>query len=204
MDCSPPGSSVHGIFFFFFRQNTGAGCNFLLQGIFLTPGSEWASLASPAWVTTVPPGKPCNNQCPLFAACFPAVVRVPLPCPGMMPHSGGSPLHVDAPHLPVRWTPPAPVVWPRLPASCPPEFSVTAVSRIHTLGPHISPSRLSAGHLPSYYVPGRGESDYFSVFGGLCGWRRRRRIMSWTPGRGPSGGCTAPRGVHGSRPSSSE
>ena len=31
MDCSPPGSSVHGIFT---RKNTGVGCHFLLQGIF--------------------------------------------------------------------------------------------------------------------------------------------------------------------------
>ena len=29
MDCSPPGSSVHG-------KNTGVGCHSLLQGIFLT------------------------------------------------------------------------------------------------------------------------------------------------------------------------
>ena len=31
MDCSPPGSSVHGIL-----QNTGVGCHALLQGIFAT------------------------------------------------------------------------------------------------------------------------------------------------------------------------
>ena len=34
MDCSPPGSSVHGI-----CQNTGVCCHFLLQGIFPTQGS---------------------------------------------------------------------------------------------------------------------------------------------------------------------
>ena len=34
--CSPPGSSVHGIL----RKNTGAGCHFLLQRIFLTQGSN--------------------------------------------------------------------------------------------------------------------------------------------------------------------
>ena len=38
MDCSPPGSSVHGIF------QAGVlkwvGCHFLLQGIFLTQGSN--------------------------------------------------------------------------------------------------------------------------------------------------------------------
>ena len=33
MVCSPPGSSIHGIF-----QNTGVGCHFLLQGIFPTQG----------------------------------------------------------------------------------------------------------------------------------------------------------------------
>ena len=34
MDCSPPGSSVHGIFQA--GRNTEVGCHFLLQGIFLT------------------------------------------------------------------------------------------------------------------------------------------------------------------------
>ena len=33
MDCSPPGSSVHGDFP---GKNTGVGCHFFLQGIFLT------------------------------------------------------------------------------------------------------------------------------------------------------------------------
>ena len=33
MDCSPPGSSVHGILP---GKNTGVGCPALLQGIFLT------------------------------------------------------------------------------------------------------------------------------------------------------------------------
>ena len=35
MDCSLPGSSVHGIF-----QSTGVGCHFLLRGIFPTQGSN--------------------------------------------------------------------------------------------------------------------------------------------------------------------
>ena len=38
MNCSPPSSSVHGIFFS--GKNTGAGCHFFLQGIFLTQGSN--------------------------------------------------------------------------------------------------------------------------------------------------------------------
>ena len=37
MDCSPPGSSVQGIFL---SKNTGVGCHFLLQGTFLTQGSN--------------------------------------------------------------------------------------------------------------------------------------------------------------------
>ena len=35
VDCSPPGSSVHGIFL---GKNTGVGCHALLQGIFQTQG----------------------------------------------------------------------------------------------------------------------------------------------------------------------
>ena len=41
MDCSPPGSSVHGDFP---GKNTRVGCHFLLQGIFLTEGSNLLSL----------------------------------------------------------------------------------------------------------------------------------------------------------------
>ena len=37
MNCSLPGPSVHGIFQ---ARNTGVGCHFLLQGIFLTQGSN--------------------------------------------------------------------------------------------------------------------------------------------------------------------
>ena len=35
MDCSPPGSSIHGMFQ---AKNTGVGCHFLLQEMFLTQG----------------------------------------------------------------------------------------------------------------------------------------------------------------------
>ena len=41
MDCSPPGSSIHGIP----GQNTGVGCHSFLQRIFLTQGTDTASLA---------------------------------------------------------------------------------------------------------------------------------------------------------------
>ena len=40
MDCTPPGSSVHGDFS---SKNTGVGCHALLQGIFPTQGSNQVS-----------------------------------------------------------------------------------------------------------------------------------------------------------------
>ena len=46
MDCSPPGSSVHGGSP---GKNTGVGCHALLQGIFPTQGSN-SSLTPPALV----------------------------------------------------------------------------------------------------------------------------------------------------------
>ena len=46
MDCSPPGSYVHGIFP---GKNTGVGCHFLLQGIFPTQGSNLHLLCLLRW-----------------------------------------------------------------------------------------------------------------------------------------------------------
>ena len=50
MDCSPPGSSVHGIFP---GKNTGVGCPFLLLLLLLLllpdPGTELTSLTSPIY-----------------------------------------------------------------------------------------------------------------------------------------------------------
>ena len=45
MDCSPPGSSVHGILQ---EKNTGASCHALLQGIFPTQRSNLHLLGLPA------------------------------------------------------------------------------------------------------------------------------------------------------------
>ena len=45
-DYSPPGSSVHGIFQ---ARNTRVSCHFLLQGIFLTPGSNSGLLCLLHW-----------------------------------------------------------------------------------------------------------------------------------------------------------
>ena len=50
VDCSLPGSSVHGIL----QAPTGVGCHFLLQGIFLTQGSN----------PCLPPGKPISVLTP--------------------------------------------------------------------------------------------------------------------------------------------
>ena len=60
MDCSPPGSSVHGDSP---GKNTGVGCHALLQGIFLTQGSNCHLLQPPSpalagtFLPLAPPGK---------------------------------------------------------------------------------------------------------------------------------------------------
>ena len=46
MDCSPPGSFIHGDFP---GKNTGVGCHALLQGIFLTQGSNQCLLCLLHW-----------------------------------------------------------------------------------------------------------------------------------------------------------
>ena len=59
MNCSPPGSSCT---WDFPGKNTGVGCHFLLQGIFLTQGSNLHLLH---WqvgsLSTEPPGKPPSH-----------------------------------------------------------------------------------------------------------------------------------------------
>ena len=52
MDCSPPGSSVHG---HSPGKNTGVGCRFLLQGFFPTRGWNLCLLHC---IPSEPPGKP--------------------------------------------------------------------------------------------------------------------------------------------------
>ena len=58
IDCSPLGSSVHGILP---GKNTGVGCHFLLQGIFPSQESNWGRLLC-RWVLyqLSLPGKPCE------------------------------------------------------------------------------------------------------------------------------------------------
>ena len=60
MDCSPPGSSVHGDSP---GKSTGVGCHALLQGIFPTRDQTQVSCIAGRFFTTEPPGKPaCKNQ----------------------------------------------------------------------------------------------------------------------------------------------
>ena len=65
MDCSLPGSSVHGIL----QASTGGGCPFLLQGMFLTQGSNPHLLCLQHWqvnsLPLVPSGKlhACTRVC---------------------------------------------------------------------------------------------------------------------------------------------
>ena len=62
MDCSPPGSSVHGDSL---GKNSGVGCHFLLQGIFSTQGLNSLSLSLLHWqagsLPLAPPGKPLTT-----------------------------------------------------------------------------------------------------------------------------------------------
>ena len=55
MDCSPPGSSVHGIFS---GKNTGASCHFLLWGIFSTQRSNLHLLHLLHWQAGSLPAEP--------------------------------------------------------------------------------------------------------------------------------------------------
>ena len=58
MDCSPPGSSPWNSP----GKNTGMGSDFLLQGIFLTQGSNCVSCITGRCFTSEPPGKPHQRE----------------------------------------------------------------------------------------------------------------------------------------------
>ena len=62
MSCSPPGYPVHGDSP---GENTGVGCHALLQGIFLTQGSNPSLLCLLHWqvgsLPQAPPGKPLSD-----------------------------------------------------------------------------------------------------------------------------------------------
>ena len=81
MDCSPPGSSVHGLL----QITTGVGCHALFQGIFLTQGLNPSLLCLLHWqagsLPLVPPGKlhSYHSSCisKLSSLCF--IFRWPQP-----------------------------------------------------------------------------------------------------------------------------
>ena len=58
MDCSPPCSSVHGIFS---GKNTGVGCRFLFLLLLPDPGTELTSLTSPIYKVDKQQGPPYST-----------------------------------------------------------------------------------------------------------------------------------------------
>ena len=77
MDCSPPGSSVHGDSP---GKNTGVGCHAHLQGIFLTQGSNLGLLHWQA--DSLPSEPPC---------CCAAAAKLLQSCPTLHDPIDGSP-----------------------------------------------------------------------------------------------------------------
>ena len=71
IDCSPPGSSVHGDSP---GENTGVGCHALLQGIFPTQGSKLWVLYLLYWqvgsLPLGPPEKPIYINCMTYFKIF--------------------------------------------------------------------------------------------------------------------------------------
>ena len=103
MDCSLPGSSVHG---HSPGKNTGAVCHALLQGIFTTEGIEprCPTLQADSLVSETP-GKRCkinseNNltMCPIMLGCSCLVAKLCLtPCDPMECSLPSSSVHEDFP-----------------------------------------------------------------------------------------------------------
>ena len=85
VDCSPPGSSVHGDSP---GNNTGVDCYALLQGIFPTQGSNLHLLHLLHWqVGSLPPAPPASVQFSSFAQSCPTL------CDPMNRSMPGFPVH---------------------------------------------------------------------------------------------------------------
>ena len=85
VDCSPPGSSVHGDSP---GKSTGVGCHALLQGIFPTQGSNLHLLHLLHWqVGSLPPAPPASVQFSSFAQSCPTL------CDPMNRSMPGLPVH---------------------------------------------------------------------------------------------------------------
>ena len=99
MDCSPPGSSVHGDSP---GKNTGVGCHALLQGIFLTQGLNLGLPHCRRILPFEPPGKPkiagvgslsllqgnslTGNQTGVYWVSAAAAAKSLQSCPTVRPH----------------------------------------------------------------------------------------------------------------------
>ena len=81
MGCSPPGSSVHGDSP---GRSTGVGCHALLQGIFLTQGSNPRRFRLWLWqvgsLPLAPPGKPLGGELLHFLTIIVISLRNPSCC----------------------------------------------------------------------------------------------------------------------------
>ena len=85
VDCSPPGSSVHGDSP---GNNTGVGCYALLQGIFPPQASNLRLLHLLHWqVGSLPPAPPASVQFSSFAQSCPTL------CDPMNRSTPGLPVH---------------------------------------------------------------------------------------------------------------
>ena len=184
VDCSLPGSSVHGIFS---GKSTGVGCHFLLQGIFPTqesnphllhwqvdslllshPGSPWSPVAPKAKGLDVTP-----PPCPFSAGRVPDTCHVPWHHPAIPDHlclAGLQPPGSACPHqgpgatgLPAGRGPPSHLLWhPLLPGSV--QQRPDAEPRAGGQGPG------GPGPLGGVCGP---EHTHHVAGGPLCPWNRR-------------------------------
>ena len=85
MDCSPPGSSVHGDSL---GKNTGVGCHAFLQRIFSTQGSNPPLLSLLHWqaasLSLAPPGKPLLGKTCLDKSDFTSLLSQVIPVTAML------------------------------------------------------------------------------------------------------------------------
>ena len=83
MDCSPPGSSVHGIFQV---RNIGVGCHFFLQGIFSKWGSNLHLMFAGLfyhWATRGALKVSCSVAKSYLTLCNPMDCSTRSPCPSL-------------------------------------------------------------------------------------------------------------------------
>ena len=87
MDCSPPGSSIHGIL-----QARTLGCRFLLQGMFPTQGLNSVPCFGRWVLTTEPPGKLQEMICYAMLCYAKSLQSCPTLCDPIDSSPPGSPV----------------------------------------------------------------------------------------------------------------